>query len=379
MSAVFIDLNQTEDVRDVIHRAVEALSSGKIIAIPTETVYGLAASALQPEAVKRLWEFKGRDSNKPFAIAVKSLEDSLDYVPAMPPLAKRLARRCWPGPVTLVMDDHPESVIHQLDQSVIDATVPGGTVGLRVPDHNVTLQILRLCAGPIVLTSANLGGKPAANDGQTVLEDLGDQVDMIIDAGPTKFQNGSTVVKVDGDQLTVLREGAVKESIVRGLTDYIAVVVCTGNTCRSPMAEAMLKKQFSAKFGCEIDQLADFGVNVMSAGISAMPGAPAANQSVEVMRQYGVDISMHSSQPMTGRLAKCADVIFALTNGHRNAIVSQWPELKDTVKTLRPDGGDISDPIGSPVAVYQSCAQQIDQCLEHWLQHIDFSQFSKRI
>ncbi len=378
MSAVFIDLNQTEDVRDVIHRAVEALSSGKIIAIPTETVYGLAASALQPEAVKRLWELKGRDSSKPFAVAVKSLEDSLDYVPQMSPLAKRLARRCWPGPVTLVMDDHPESVIHQLDQSVIDATVPGGTVGLRVPDHDVTLQILRLCAGPVVLTSANLGGQPAANDGQTVLRDLGEQVDMIIDAGPTRFQNGSTVVKVDDDDLTVLREGAVKENVVRGLTDYIAVVVCTGNTCRSPMAEAMLKKQFSAKFGCGIDQLADFGVSVMSAGISAMPGAPAANQSVEVMRQYGVDISMHSSQPMTGRLAKCADVIFALTNGHRNAIVSQWPELKDTVKTLRPDGGDISDPIGSPVAVYQSCAQQIDQCLEHWLQHIDFSQFSKR-
>ena len=378
MSAVFIDLNQTEDVRDVIHRAVEALSSGKIIAIPTETVYGLAASALQPQAVKRLWELKGRDSSKPFAIAVKSLEDSLDYVPQMSPVAKRLARRCWPGPVTLVMDDHPESVIHQLDQSVIDATVPGGTVGLRVPDHDVTLQILRLCAGPIVLTSANLGGQPAANDGQTVLRDLGEQVDMIIDAGQTRFQNGSTVVKVDGDDLTVLREGAVQESVVRGLTDYIAVVVCTGNTCRSPMAEAMLKKQFSAKFGCGIDQLADFGVSVMSAGISAMPGAPAANQSVEVMRQYGVDISAHSSQPMTGRLAKCADVIFTLTNGHRNAIVSQWPELKDTVKTLRPDGGDISDPIGSPVAVYQSCAQQIDQCLEHWLQHIDFSQFSKR-
>lgn len=378
MSAVFIDLNQAEDVRDVIQRAVEALSSGKIVAIPTETVYGLAASALQPEAVKRLWELKGRDSSKPFAIAVKSLEDSLDYVPDMSPLARRLARRCWPGPVTLVMDDHPESVIHQLDQPVIDATVPGGTVGLRVPDHDVTRQILRLCAGPIVLTSANLAGDPAANDGQTVLKDLGEQVDMIIDAGPTRFQNASTVVKVDGDQLTVLREGAVNESVVRGLTDYIAVVVCTGNTCRSPMAEAMLKKQFSNKFGCGIDQLADFGVNVMSAGISAMPGAPAANQSVEVMRQYGVDISAHCSQPMTGRLAKCADVIFALTNGHRDAIVSQWPELKDTVKTLRPDGGDISDPIGSPVAVYQSCAQQIDQCLEHWLQHIDFSQFSKK-
>ncbi len=378
MSAVFIDLNQTEDVRDVIHLAVEALCAGKIIAIPTETVYGLAASALQPAAVKRLWELKGRDSSKPFAIAVKSLEDSLDYVPNMSPLAKRLAKRCWPGPVTLVMDDHPESVIHQLDQPVVDATVPSGSVGLRVPDHDVTRQILRLCAGPVVLTSANLAGQPPAINGQTVSKELSEHVDLIIDAGPTKFQDASTVVKVDGDQLTVLREGVVKSENIRGLTDYIAVVVCTGNTCRSPMAEAILKKQFSTKFGCEIDQLSDYGVTVLSAGISAMPGAPAANQSVEVMRQYGVDISSHCSQPMTGRIAKCADVIFALTSGHRQAIVSQWPELKNTVKTLRPDGGDISDPIGSPVAVYQSCAQQIDQCLDHWLQRIDFSQFSKR-
>lgn len=378
MSAVLIDLNQTEDVRDVIHRAVEALAAGKIIAIPTETVYGLAASALQPEAVKKLWDLKGRDATKPFAIAVKSLEDSLDYVPEMSPLARRLARRCWPGPVTLVLDDHPESVIHQLDQSVIDATVPSGSVGLRVPDHDVTLQILRLCAGPVVLTSANLAGQPAAVDGQTVVNDLEEHVDMIIDAGPTKFQNASTVVRVQGDQLNVLREGVVKGDSVRGLTDYIAVLVCTGNTCRSPMAEAMLKKQFSKKFGCQIEQLTDYGVTIVSAGISAMPGAPAADQSIEVMRQYGVDISTHCSQPMTGRLAKCADVILTLTNSHRRAIVSQWPELTDMVKTLRPDGGDISDPIGSPVAVYQACAQQIDQCLDHWLQHIDFSQFSKR-
>lgn len=377
MSTVFIDLNQTEDVRDVVHRAVEALSSGKIIAFQTETVYGLAASALQPAAVERLWEIKGRDPEKPFALAVKSYEEALDYIPNMTPTAKRLARRCWPGPVTLVMDDHPQSVIHQLDAAVIQSTVPKGTIGLRVPDDELALAILRLCAGPIVLTSANRSGQSPALNGQEVLDQLDGDVDLVIEGGPTRYQGPSTVVRVN-DKVTILREGVVKESAIRELTDFVALVVCTGNTCRSPMAEGIMKMQFAKHLGCGLDEIGSHGVTILSAGIAAMPGAPAAGQSVEVMRQMGVDISSHASQPVTQRLAKCSDVIFTLTNGHRQAIVSQWPELESTVRTLRPDGGDIADPIGSPVSVYQTCAQQIQQCLEQWTQAFDFQEFKKR-
>jgi protein-tyrosine phosphatase len=93
------------------------------------------------------------------------------------------------------------------------------------------------------------------------------------------------------------------------------------------------------------------------------------------MRQVGVDISNHQSQPITGRLAKFADVILTMTNGHRQALISHWPMLETRTKTIRRDGGDIGDPIGRPISVYSSTADQIDQQLSEWVQEFDLSRF----
>ena len=374
MPAVIIDLKSEEDRRDVVHRAVEALSAGKVIAIPTETVYGLAASALHPQAVERLFEIKGRSKDTPLAYAVKSLDEALDYVPDMSTLARRVARRSWPGPVTLVLDaKHPDSVIHRLDPIIQNATIPSGTVGLRVPAHETALQIMRLCAGPIVLTSANLSDQPDAIDGQQVIESVGDQIDLILDDGPTNFGKPSSVVKVDEAGISMLRQGVVDQATIEKLKSFIALIVCTGNTCRSPMGEGLLRKRLAGKLGCEIDTLEQQGVSILSAGIAAMPGSPAAAQAVEVMNLLGVDISSHASQPITGQLAQFADVILTMTNGHRQALISHWPTLESRTKTVRRDGADVSDPIGAPVDVYQACAQQIDENLAQWVDEFDLS------
>ena len=376
MTAVILDLKSSEDPRDVVHQAVEALAAGKIIAIPTETVYGLAASALHPEAVQRLVELKGRSPDKPLAFAIKSADDALDYVPNMSCVARRIARRSWPGPITLVLDtDHPDSVIHRLDPSVREATIPQGTVGLRVPDHELTLQIMRLCAGPIVLTSANLSGDSPAVNGSEVQEKVGEYIDLILDDGPVKFGEASSVVRVKDNEINVLRTGLVDEETIEKLTHFIALVVCTGNTCRSPMGEGLLAQRIAKRLGISMGALEEKGVTVMSAGIAAMPGAPAADQAIEAMRQAGIDISGHQSQPITGRLAKFADVILTMTNGHRQALISHWPMLETRTKTIRRDGGDVSDPIGRPLAVYRSTAEQIDQQLSEWVQTFDLSRF----
>ncbi len=376
MTAVILDLKSSEDPRDIVHQAVEALSAGKIIAIPTETVYGLAASALHPEAVKRLVEIKGRSKDKPLAFAIKSADDALDYVPNMSCIARRIARRSWPGPITLVLDtDHPDSVIHRLEPSVREATIPEGTVGLRVPDHELTLQIMRLCAGPIVLTSANLSGDSPAIDGVEVRDKVGEHIDLILDDGPAKFGQASSVVRIKDNEIDVLRTGLVDEATIEKLTHFIALVVCTGNTCRSPMGEGLLAQRIADRLGVSMASLEGQGVTVMSAGIAAMPGSPAADQAIEVMRQVGVDISHHQSQPITGRLAKFADVILTMTNGHRQALISHWPMLETRTKTIRRDGGDIGDPIGRPIAIYRATAEQIDQQLSEWVPEFDLSRF----
>ncbi|MCA9173670.1 MAG: threonylcarbamoyl-AMP synthase [Planctomycetales bacterium] len=367
-----IDLQQTEDLRDAVHRAVQALAEGKLVVLPTETVYGVAASALNERAVEQLKQLKTREASSPFALAVKSAEDALDYAPALPPLAARIARRCWPGPLTLVVDaTHPDSVVHRLPPSVQSAVAPTGTVGLRVPADDFTLSVLRLIAGPLALTSANLPGNEPATSGRDALRELDDRVAIVVDAGSTRFAQNSTVAQVDGDGLRVLREGVITEAQMQRLSSFMVVLVCTGNTCRSPMAAGLMREQLAQRLTCQPSELEQRGVMVMSAGIAAMNGARASIEAVTTMSKLNIDISDHESQPLTERVVRFADLILTMTRGHRDAICAQWPEAAERVHLLCHDGRDVSDPIGGPESVYQQCATQIEAQLPDWIEQLD--------
>jgi len=374
MPPIVIDLRQTDDTRDVVHRAVQTLAEGKLVVFPTETVYGVGASARSASGVRRLFAAKGRSENTPLTLAIKSADEALDYAPNPGKIGLRLARRCWPGPITLVMDaDDDASLVHQFPKEVRQAVAPESTVGLRVPANKILQDVLCMLAGPIALTSANVSGKPPATTAEEATSSLSEHVSLVLNSGPCRYGQPSTVVRVSGDKYHCLRPGVVGETALDRLSSMITVLVCTGNTCRSPMAEALLKRMAAEKLNCKIDELEQRGVIIASAGVAAVEGCAPSPEAVEVMKEKGLDISRHESQPLTDKLVKHADLIMTMTRSHRQAVLRRWPEAASRTLSLRVDGGDVSDPIGASKSVYSQCADQLEEALAQRLEAIDFN------
>jgi len=180
-----------------LRRGAALLCAGRIVGIPTETVYGLGARADDPDAVERLYRIKGRQRDKPFSLLVASEAQAREF--ASPgPLACRLARRFWPGPLTLVVPDGR-----------------GGHVGLRCPDHPAARELVRLAAVPIAAPSANLSDEAPATTARQVLAVFGGSIAVVLDGGPCRVGVASTVVLVAGGEMKVLREGAVSVAQMR--------------------------------------------------------------------------------------------------------------------------------------------------------------------
>lgn len=367
MAPLVIDTTAADDPRDAVHRAVQALVEGKVVGLPTETVYIAAASALNEQAVQRLLAVRGGKIEGPLTLALRSIEDVLDYVPQLPPVGERLARRCWPGPMTLELADaQPESVVQRLPRPVREAVAPQGQIRVRVPAHDLVLSVLRLLAGPLVMIGARRVDDADSVTGQEVVARLDGLVDLVLDEGRSRFAQRSSIVRVDEAGFQIVRPGVFSEANLKRLASWMVVLVCTGNTCRSPMAEVLLRKRIADRLGLKVDQLEDRGIVVMSAGISAAPGSRAATEAVAIMKERGLDLAAHESQPLSDRLVRFADVIITMTRSHRDAILTHWPEAEPRTHVLSRGRGDVADPIGGPVDLYRRCAEQIDEYLAEW-------------
>lgn len=197
----------TED----ISRAVEVLRGGGIVAFPTDTVYGIGAHGMLPQAVERLYAVKERPHDKAIPLLLPGFEALPAVVAGVPEAARALAGRFWPGALTIVLRRSP---------NVPDAVTAGGeTVAVRMPDHALTLALLRALAAPLAATSANLSGEPAPDTAEGVLAQLEGRIDLILDGGRCPGGVASTVVDLTVDPPEVLRAGEIGLDALRGAID----------------------------------------------------------------------------------------------------------------------------------------------------------------
>jgi protein-tyrosine phosphatase len=372
MACEVIALNLESPDWAQIDRAAHALANGALVAFPTETVYGLAANAAHGHSVERLRDVKGRAAEQPFTIHIGRRSDCEDFVPDLSPMARRLVRKAWPGPLTIVFPvaDLKQAKAHRLlSRPGVEAVYRGNAVGIRFPDHRIAERLLASAGAPIVATSANVGGQPPPTDADAVCESLSDRVDLILDGGPTRYRKASTVVELNGQGYRVLRQGVLDERMIRRFATVDILFVCTGNTCRSPMAAAFCRKMIAEKLGCRLDELAARGVLVHSAGTLGVRGGGASREAVEVCRNAGLDISSHVPQGLDVELIHPADYIFTMARHHLDVVRSLSPSDADKARPLHPDE-DISDPIGGSVEEYQRAADKIKEALSKRMDEI---------
>lgn len=230
--------------KDIKHleEAAKIIKSGGIGAFPTETVYGLGANALDGEAVKKIFEAKGRPQDNPLIIHIAKKEDIDKYVAEVPKFAEELIEKYWPGPLTIILKK--KDIVSDITSAGLD------TVGVRMPDNDIALKLIELSGVPIAAPSANISGRPSPTDIERCEEDLNGRVDFIVGSEKSKIGVESTIVDATGEHLCVLRPGGITLEMLKSIDEGVYIdkaILTTLDENTKPKAPGMKYKHYAPK------------------------------------------------------------------------------------------------------------------------------------
>jgi len=355
-----------------IEAAAKLLDEAGLVAFPTETVYGIGC-AVQVEPIRRLDALKGRASEKRYTLHIADKADVWNYVPKIPLRGRKLIEKGWPGPLTVVFKLEQELLVEQqtkLGTDTFQILYTDGTIGIRCPDNEIAGGLLRRVSLPIVVPSANPALQAPATTAKEVLSYFDGKINVLLENDIScRYKKSSTVVKVQSGTVTVLREGVYSPDDIKCMSEVRILFVCTGNTCRSPMAEAFCLKYISEKLACGVDEVRNMGYKVESAGILGSVGMPASAEVIDICLRRGVDMTRHRSRSLSGDKLLESDYIFVMSDHHLGSIGQVCPSIMPKCLLLD-NQANIDDPIGGDEKIYRRCAEQIDRALEKRMREI---------
>ena len=197
-----LNLRSCKDYKKLRYPA-EIIKNGGIVVFPTETVYGIGTNGLDKEAVERLYKIKERPLNKPISLLVSDFEMIEKVAKNISEIEYKIMKKFFPGPLTIILNK--KDIVPDI------VTSGGNTVGIRIPDEEITRKLIKYTGVPIAAPSANISGKPSGIDVQEIIKEFGDKVDYYIDGGKSKLGIGSTILKVENNTIKILREGSISK------------------------------------------------------------------------------------------------------------------------------------------------------------------------